>query len=110
MDRNEKARAEFAAKQFENGVRDGKITIHDRFGNPLQVGSLAVWHPPYDLVWQVKEITPSLDPNQPPAIKVSLIAEVPAQFRAGIKAMDLIVVNTPIPHEEPQEPGQEPSQ
>jgi len=93
MDRNDKARQEFAHKAFQTAVRMGKAYAIDRFASPIQQGSLVLWATPHDMVWQVIDVKPVLDVRQPPGLMTLVMhCEVPVQFIAGQPAMGLVVV------------------
>lgn len=74
-DRNQKARREFILK---SSVARGTLQALDRFANPLQPGDHFIWHPPYDLIWQVVDVKPSLNPKAPAGmLQLTLTATVP---------------------------------
>jgi len=80
-------------RAFAAAFAAGQLPVRDRFGRPLEKGSLFVWHPPHDLVFQVDDITPILDPNQPPGyVRVTVSMTAPVTWQANQPAPDIIAV------------------
>lgn len=70
--------ARVAAQRAQAKVQSGVIPPRDRFGNAIQPGDLVVYHPPVDLVFQVKDVKPVMDPRAPQGlVNVVLVVEVP---------------------------------
>ena len=102
MDRNQRARDQFAQqqevakmrRQFAQAVAAGQVKVIDRFSNPIEVGSLVVWSLPHDFVWLVQDIKPVLDPNvQPGLVAVTLTATAPDSLcRVNSPITEMIVV------------------
>lgn len=80
-DRNDQARLSVAQQQFASQVHAGHVSARDRFGNPVQVGSLIVWHADIDTVWEVVAVRPVLDPSKPPGF-LSVEVRAAGQFHA----------------------------
>jgi hypothetical protein len=92
-DRNEQARQDFARRKAAAEMAAGRAAPLDRLGAPIQVGSLVLWHPPYDLVYQVDSITPVLDPRAPAGlVQMNLSIKVPIQAALNQVATSMIVV------------------
>jgi hypothetical protein len=113
-----KRAAAFAgAQQFAAGVRSGEVPALDRFGQPLVVGSFVLYHPSVDLMFQVTEVKPVLDPRAPTGlVTVTLAVEIPITLKAGLAQMALVRlgmaqpvavpdVERPSPEEEPAASG-----
>ena len=80
-------------RAFAADFAAGKVPVKDRFGRPVTEGSLIVWHPPQDLVYQVEKVEPILDPNQPPGyVRVTVTLQAPVTWPAGQSAPDIIAV------------------
>lgn len=98
MDRNEKAKNDFAAaaqrRQFQQAVANGQTGVVDRFGALLKPGDLVLWFPPKEgLVFEVEDVGPDLHPGLPAGVmKVILSARVPVQYPAGRPCQDLLRV------------------
>lgn len=101
MDRNQRARDDFARQQeiakmrreFAGAVARGEARVLDRFSNILEAGSLVVWKTPEDFVWLVKEVKPVLDPKAPPGVvEMTLTVTVPALFRVNDPIVPMIRV------------------
>lgn len=107
MDRNERARQQFAAQQqivaqmrvqlaaFAQDFASGRAAVLDRFATAVKTHDLVLWHPPHDLVYEVVKIEPILNPapNQPIGlIQVTLTLTAPVQLMAGQPAMSVVVV------------------
>ena len=102
MDRNQRARDQFAQqqevakmrRQFAQAVAAGQVKVIDRFSKAIEVGSLVVWSLPHDFVWLVQDIKPVLDPNvQPGLVAVTLTATAPDSLcRVNSPITEMIVV------------------
>jgi len=125
MDRNQRARDQFAAQQeitkmrqqFAAAVASGQAKVLDRFSVPIEAGSLVVWKCPQDWVWAVTDVKPMLDPRQAPGlVEITFTATVPAVCRVnspivemihvgkqgtGSESSQLTTVGTPAEEEEP---------
>lgn len=99
MDRNQSARNEFAAAQqraaFARQLQAGTVNVLDRLAAPIRKGDLVIWQPPFDLVFNVLDVGPNLDPNVPPGVvRVVLQATVPLDVPAGQPQMKMIRVGS----------------
>jgi len=107
MDRNERARQQLAAQQqiitqiraqlaaFAQDFASGRAAVLDRFATAVKPHDLVLWHPPHDLVYEVVQIDPILNPapNQPIGmIQVTLTMTAPVQFLARQPAMSMVIV------------------
>ena len=97
MDRNEQARQEFALAQqrraFAQAVTSGQAAVLDRLAQPVAKGALVLWRPPHDLIYEVVDVAPVLDPRQPPGlVQLTLMSTAPVTFYAGQPAMSLVVI------------------
>lgn len=99
-DRNERARAEFRQRQdlarmqreFMAAAARGDIKPIDRFGAPIEIGSLVVWHPSFDLMFLVTDMKPLLAPHPPGLVEMTLSVTVPAQAQINQPIMGMIKV------------------
>lgn len=107
MDRNERARQQFAAQQqyvaqmraqlavFTQDFASGKAAALDRFASAIKVHDLLLWHPPHDLVYEVTKVEPILNPapGQPIGlIQITVELTAPVQLMAGQPAMGIVIV------------------
>ena len=101
IDRNQKAREEFASKQlthqrrqFQQAFASGAVFVTDRFGNRIEPGDVVVYLPPAaGLVAQIGAVTPVLDPGaQPGFVRVTMVTEIPLTYRGGTVAGDMLVM------------------
>lgn len=97
MDRNAKALDEFkqakARQQFAQALAAGTTAPLDRFANPIKAGSLMLWHLPHDMVWEVKDVSPVLDPRVPPGVvRLKLECILPCDVVAGNVNIGMVVV------------------
>lgn len=103
-DRNQQAKDKFLAQQqqvelervrrtFAAGVATGEITGLDRFGHRLTMGSLALFRPPNDLVFEVTEVKPILDPRAPVGlVQLTLVAKCPVTMKVNEPAGNIVRV------------------
>lgn len=96
MDRNQQARDQFQLAQqraaFARALSSGQVKILDRFANPIEKGSLVMWRTPFDLVWEVKDVVPVLDPNMPVGIvRYILECAVPVDLNPQVPQMAMTV-------------------
>lgn len=109
-DRNQQARDAFAVGAQQRRMREqlqqmfavfagdyaaGKVGVIDRFAVRIKKGDLVLWTPPHQLVYEVVDIQPILQPmqNQPIGqIQVVLHLTAPVTFMAEQPAMGMIVV------------------
>lgn len=92
MDRNEQARRAF---EMRAALASGKAAPIDRFAAPIRKGSLVMWHPPFDLVYQVDDVVPVLDPRvQAGVVQMTLSITIPVQAVVGQPAMGMVVVGS----------------
>ena len=103
IDRNFVARKQFEEqqrvkqlnKQVREAVSSGSLTVVDRIGQTLEKGALVVWRPPFDLVFEVLDAVPILDPGAPPgAMRVVLTCTTSAGIPAGQPQMNMIRIGT----------------
>lgn len=93
MDRNQRAKAQFAAglnrKRMADAIGTGQVNAVDRFTQPIEVGKLCVYQPNPDIMlWEVTEVRPVLDPGAPPgmvrvtcATSITMVAYVSQPIR-----------------------------
>lgn len=65
-DRNDQARMAQAQQQFAQQLAAGNISARDRFGSPITKGSIIIWDANQQVVWEVVDVAPVLDPSAPP--------------------------------------------
>ena len=103
MDRNFVARKQFEEQQrlkahnksLREAMQAGQIPVVDRIGQAIEVGALIIWHPPFDLVFEVKEITPIMDPNvRPGAVRLIVECRTDMSLLAGQPQMGMIRIGT----------------
>lgn len=110
IDPNVQAQREFAHRQFALQVQRGEAAILDRFGQKLEPGAIVLFHNNQDLVFQVAEVAPILDPNQPPGrFRLMLETTAPLAYPANVPIADLVRVGKQISegHSEITGPSQE---
>jgi hypothetical protein len=66
----------------------------DRFGKVLEAGHLVLFHPGEDLVFEVVDVRPVLNPNAPAgrAMQVTLRAAFPVQTVAALPDRGMVIV------------------
>ena len=92
---NEFKRAQARARDAVNGVNMGPINALplDRFGRPIQIGAMVAYHSPVDLVFQVANTRPILDPQaRPGLVEVTLSVQFPVNVMARQPFIQMIVV------------------
>lgn len=103
LDRNQQVRDDFRRRQelhklqqqFAQALAAGQVSVIDRIGQKIEQGALVVYRPPHDFVYEVKSITPILDPRVPPGqVQIVLDCTVPVVFMAGQPIMGMIRVGT----------------
>lgn len=102
MDRNEKARQDFAnraqARQRNDAIERltgdmqlGRAGVMDRFGNMIHAGDHILIHLPNDPVMEVISVTPNLDPMAPVGmLKVIVRCEVPIMVAVNQPAQSMV--------------------
>src|SRR5262245_14606964 len=91
--RGPQQQAAAARQQFVAAFRGGRVAVLDRFGNTVKAGDHVIWRPPHDLVYQVTDAVPVMDPNLPPGfVRLMLQVTVPIQYPVGKRHMDLMTV------------------
>ena len=56
----------------------------DRFGSPMTKGSHVLFRPAVDVIYQIVDLKPILDPRAPVGtIQALLVAQIPVMFQAG---------------------------
>ena len=105
MDRNFVARQRFAEQQrlkkqnaaVRQAVQQGQFPVIDRIGQAIAVGDLFVWKPPFDMVYEVKELAPILDPSvQPGAMRLIVECRTEMKILAGQPQMGMIRVGSTV--------------
>ncbi len=67
-----------ASRAFGAAVRDGLVSALDRFGQPITAGTLVLYRSNVDVVFQVLDVKPVLDPRVPTgAVTLVLAVEIP---------------------------------
>ena len=105
-DRNARVLREHHHKQFVERVRSGLATPLDRFGKPLTVGDLVLWHPTMDPCCQIVGIEALPLDKQPPGhtgvtlilqtvVKEAVNIEHPAIFFAQVGHVEQPATDTP---------------
>ncbi len=82
IDRNQKARDEFAIararKQFQDAVASGQASLRDRLGRPLKEGDSVLVSTNVPPIMRVTSVGPILDPSVPPGyLKLELTCTIP---------------------------------
>lgn len=85
----------------------------DRFGTALVVGQHVLFHPAVDVIYQIAELKPILDPRAPTgSIQCVLVASVPMGLMAGQVHQLLVALGDLTPPQvestEPTDPPAEP--
>lgn len=92
-ERNRKppTQGDLSMAQFAQGVSDGAFTALDRFGNRITRGALVLYRPDMDVVYQVKEVVPVMDPRLPQRmVRLTLDAMVPLTVMVGAMVPNLL--------------------
>lgn len=96
MDRNQQARQQFQMQQelrkFVQAFQAGQTAPVDRFGNRIAAGALVVWKPPIDMVYQVTDVKPVLDPRAAGWVTLTLQLTSPVNVMSGRPTDSLIIV------------------
>ena len=88
-----------AQRQFLNALSAGQAGALDRFANPIQVGQKILYHPPFDLIYEVASVAPVLDPKMAPGMMaVTLTVTFPVHMGANQPNPNAVIVG----HVEPQ--------
>jgi hypothetical protein len=90
------------AKNGQPGLNIGPINAFpkDRFGATIHPGCHVLYRPDVDVVYQVTEVKPILDPRAPQgAISVVLVGQVRLTLKAGTPWDRLIALNAGAPPE-----------
>lgn len=92
-------RLEQLSKAARMAVRNGGgPAVLDRFNNPIPVGGMVIYHPPVDLVYQVVDVRPVMDPRAPKGLAtVTLQVQFPIQVPFGHPNMQLLCIAGPQP-------------
>ena len=98
VDPNVQAKQEFVLRQFAAQVANGHAYAIDRINQRIEVGSLVVWRPPADLIFEVVDIAPVLNPGEPPGrLKLALSTLVPDHIvSANVRQLSMIVIGKQI--------------
>jgi len=98
IDPNVQAQREFVLRQFAAQVANGQASAIDRINQKIEVGSLVVYRPPCDLIFEVLDIAPVLNPNEPPGkIKLVLSTILPdLVVMANVRQLNMIVIGKQI--------------
>jgi len=109
-DRNKLARDQFAMRQQQQQIAKqiqhafaafagdwaaGKVRVLDRFAVAIKKGDLVLWTPPHQLVYEVVDVQPILQPiaNQPIGqVQITLELKAPVVFMVEQPAMGVVVV------------------
>ena len=77
---------------FARGVSSGALAPRDRFNRPLAKHQLVLYHPEVDVVYQITDVIPVMDPRIPGMVRLMLTAIVPLATRAGQPTAPLVIV------------------
>ena len=88
------------ARHLEAAGGPVHVHVHDRFGNPIEVGDVVLMEPQIMPVWRVVDVSPALDPSAPKgAARLVLAAEVPVRFQSPAQLANVTIINVPLPQE-----------
>lgn len=88
-------------RQFAQAFASGSIKAIDRIGQPIETGALVMYRPPFDLIYEVHDVKPVLDPRQPVGVVQAVLScSVPVLLQVNTPVMAMIRVGTQ------QAPGQ----
>lgn len=88
------------ARHLESMGGPVHVHVHDRFGNPIEVGDVVLMEPQIMPVWRVVDVSPALDPSAPKgAARLVLAAEVPVHFQSPAQLANVTIINVPLPQE-----------
>lgn len=64
------------SRRFQEAVQMGQVGAVDRLGVAILPGQRAIYAPPHDLMFDVKDVKPVLDPKFPPGTVLITLASV----------------------------------
>ena len=122
VDRNQAARDREQAQRelqqqiqkFARAMNEGKTGMVDRFGVKIEAGHYVLYRPMHDLIFEVIDVAPSLNPqHMVGTITLKLACTTDVQFVAGQRAMTVIKCGQRAADEEGaadlKSPGSEPA-
>lgn len=83
-------------QKFARDLAAGRTAFVDRFGAKVDKGDYVIYQPPHDLIFEVMDVTPVLDPRVGVvgAVTVRLVSTTDIQFIASQRAMNVIKCGT----------------
>lgn len=108
---NAQRRAEEAARFGQQVVERNIATMpRDRFGAPIEVGSSILYRPEVDMVFQVTDAKPVLDPRAPTGLlQIVVQCQATLTVRAGLPFSRMIALGVTNPPPSPDELPPDPS-
>lgn len=80
-----------AMHDFARLVAEGALPPRDRMNNPIGRGHLVVYHPAVDIIYQVMDVIPVMDPRQPGTVRLHLMATVPLTVPVNRPIAELLI-------------------
>lgn len=82
-------------QQFAAAVAANQVVPRDRFGVPITAGRLVMYRPNADMVFQVADVSPVVDPRMPTGmVTVMLTIQAPITIPVGKPIINMIVIGT----------------
>ncbi len=80
-------------RKFLNALSAGQAGAIDRLSRTIKPGQKLLFHPPYDLIFDVQAVNPVLDPSAPPGLMVLTLSVVmPVQLQANSPNPTMVIV------------------
>jgi hypothetical protein len=102
-----------SSAEFARLVTIGQLAARDRFGKPIDKDTLVLYRPENDVIYQVTDVRPIMDPRLPPGVKVTLKATVNLMMPVNVATPNIVTIGTVVPSSgqpddaTPPEPGPE---
>jgi len=101
-------------QKFARAMNEGKTGMVDRFGVKIEAGHYVLYRPMHDLIFEVIDVAPSLNPqHMVGTVVLKLACTTDVQFIAGQRAMTMIKCGQRAADEEGaadlKQPGSEPA-
>jgi hypothetical protein len=94
-----------AMHDFARLVAEGALPPRDRMNNAIGRGHLVLYHPAVDVIYQVMDVVPVMDPRQPGTVRLHLMAEVPLTVPINRPIAELLVCGITAATEMAKGPG-----